>query len=439
MSFVWKAAARLKSPEQCAAETLEVAKARGLDDFAAVLGVMAMAGESDFWCPWNENDPSSKNYDWDSQSDDGRSVAYLQQQNGREGDTLPDGDSDNWWGPMASRMDLKRSMNEFLDRLPSDYGTANGNPAASSEMISRVQNPRPDLRQAYAQHYDKAWALVHGVPAPTEGDIVPGVIQGDPMWLEDVLRPVLGDKLKTLDGWKTDGVGGTMGVIWGVVWHHTGNAAEDADSISKGRPDLQGPLAQIHIGPDGTVTVVAVGPCNHAGVGSWVGIPTDGANQVTIGIECAYPKDTTLTEATIWKEDWPDAQMDSMLIVGAAITQYLGNGVSHNISHKEWAQLGPAGFRQGKWDPGHLDMDWFREKMEETRVRLFEDTPVDPPVPPAPVAVPDVAGGAADDQLTYRFNCLGGQTLVEAVAEIRDAVLGTNDRGNTGVKMVVKE
>lgn len=55
--------------------------------------------------------------------------------------------------------------------------------------------------------------------------------------------------------------------------------------------------------------------------------------------------------------------------------------------------------------------------------------PVPNVVPPKPVPV-----GSADDQLTLRWNCLGGQTLVEAVAEIRDKVLGTNDRGKTGVK-----
>lgn len=40
--------------------------------------------------------------------------------------------------------------------------------------------------------------------------------------------------------------------------------------------------------------------------------------------------------------------------------------------------------------------------------------------------------GPADDQLTMRWNCLGGQTLVEAVAEVRDHVLGTSDRKKTG-------
>lgn len=50
-----------------------------------------------------------------------------------------------------------------------------------------------------------------------------------------------------------------------------------------------------------------------------------------------------------------------------------------------------------------------------------------------PVVVTPKPVGPADDQLTLRWNCLGGQTLVEAVAELRDKVIGTEDRGKTGV------
>ncbi|WP_336513511.1 N-acetylmuramoyl-L-alanine amidase [Mycolicibacterium fortuitum] len=53
-----------------------------------------------------------------------------------------------------------------------------------------------------------------------------------------------------------------------------------------------------------------------------------------------------------------------------------------------------------------------------------------PSVPPAPKPV---VVGPADDQLTMRWLCLGGQTPVEALAEIRDHLLGTNDRGKPGV------
>lgn len=47
---------------------------------------------------------------------------------------------------------------------------------------------------------------------------------------------------------------------------------------------------------------------------------------------------------------------------------------------------------------------------------------------PAPVIV-----GPADDQLNMQWNCLGGKTLVEAIAQIRDAACGTADAAKTGV------
>lgn len=56
------------------------------------------------------------------------------------------------------------------------------------------------------------------------------------------------------------------------------------------------------------------------------------------------------------------------------------------------------------------------------------------PTTEAPVTTPKpVIVGPADDQLTMRFNCLGGQTLLEAVAEMRDKIMGTADRTKTGV------
>jgi hypothetical protein len=41
--------------------------------------------------------------------------------------------------------------------------------------------------------------------------------------------------------------------------------------ITNGRPDLPGPLAQLCLGRDGTMYVVAAGRCNHAGTGNWQG------------------------------------------------------------------------------------------------------------------------------------------------------------------------
>lgn len=68
--------------------------------------------------------------------------------------------------------------------------------------------------------------------------------------------------------------------------------------------------------------------------------------------------------------------------------------------------------------------DYFKE-----RVAFYSGSPAKPAAPSKPSPV-----GPADDQLTMRWNCLGGQTVVEALAELRDKVLGTNDRNKTGVK-----
>lgn len=405
MAFVWKADQRLKSPEQVARELLEVAKARGLDEFAAVLATMCVAQESDFWCPANEKDPSSKNYPHDALSNDGRSVAYFQQQNGRAGDTLPAGDRDDWWGSMASRMDLKLSANVFYDRLEDNYRDAINNPLSAAQFIQNVQrsywNGRADHPGYYGKHWDRAWQLVRNTnqPAPE----VKPMLTGDPTWLEDVLRPALGDRLKTLPGWQNAGHG-DFGELRGVMVHHTGNSRESAQSIRNGRPDLKGPLSNLHIAPNGDVTIVAVGVCWHAGRGSYPWLPTDNANQHMIGIECAWP---TVTNGRYDpNEKWPDAQIISMRDTCAALANKMGIPATRVIGHKEW-----AGASQGKWDPGNMDMAWFRgEVAKDMRGEFDKTTP--PPVQPGPVLPPNYEKEVWD-QLRIAWPQLGNRTLVD--------------------------
>lgn len=166
MSWVWKADQPLRSEEQVAREVHEVALARGLDDLASVLALMCIRQESGFWCPWNRADPSSEKYPHDSESDDGRSVGYFQQQNGVPGEN-PVG-RDNWWGDMSTRMDLKRSCNTFLERLSDDYVTV-GNAAQATGFIQRVQGSA--YPNAYAKHWDYCWDLLKR--AMQQGPILP--------------------------------------------------------------------------------------------------------------------------------------------------------------------------------------------------------------------------------------------------------------------------
>ena len=72
---------------------------------------------------------------------------------------------------------------------------------------------------------------------------------GDPVWLADVLRAE-GVRLVEYPGWRDRGHGDFKD-IRGVMVHHTGSDNASAASIAIGRPDLPGPLSQLHIARDG--------------------------------------------------------------------------------------------------------------------------------------------------------------------------------------------
>jgi hypothetical protein len=226
----------------------------------------------------------------------------------------------------------------------------------------------------YAGHRDHVHTR-QSKPIPLPGGATVGWT-GDPVWLADVLRGYQGGpslKVRELDAWQQYGHGDYKN-IWGVMVHHTGNARETAESIRRGRPDLAGPLSNLHIAQDGTVTVVAAGVCWHAGAGSYPGLPTNNANWHVIGIECAWPRDTSLTPATQGRERWPDPQIIAMRDTVAAILTKLGFGSDRVIGHKEW-----AGRAQGKWDPGNIDMGWFRGEVAKSMRGDFKVVkPLDP-------------------------------------------------------------
>lgn len=235
----------------------------------------------------------------------------------------------------------------------------------------------------YAGHRDHVHTR-QSKPIPLPGQAPkPQGWTGDPVWLADVLRaqqPKL--KVRELDGWLQSGHGDYRN-LWGVMIHHTGNARETAESIRRGRPDLPGPLSNLHIAPDGTVTVVAAGVCWHAGAGEYPGLPTNNGNWHLIGIECAWPMDTSITEATAGREPWPDAQMDAMVGSVAAILSRLGFDSSRVISHKEW-----GGRAQGKWDPGGVNMRTFRARVTEAQRGNYTPTA---PTGQTPTGVEDMA------------------------------------------------
>lgn len=304
--------------------------------------------ERRFWCPANHADEESFQYQHDSVSDDNRSVGYFQQQKGPQ-DQL-------WWGPTEQEMRLHDAAANFmgrLQRIPYDAST----PQSANDAAQAIQ--QSGVPQAYAQWFDDINRLYDKV----SGTITPPWI-GDPVWLKDVIAAEGVDTAET-DDWLHRGHGDFAG-IWGVVIHHTGGDNTPVSEISH-HPVL-GLASQIHLAKDGLATMCGVGVAWHAGVGCYPGIPDDGANQVTIGIENVNlpPRDAP------HRTGWDDVQYDAMVKTVSAILRKLGHDSSRVISHKEW-----AGAKQGKWDPGSIDMNIFRADVQQRLSGV-----VLPPAPP---------------------------------------------------------
>jgi N-acetyl-anhydromuramyl-L-alanine amidase AmpD len=196
---------------------------------------------------------------------------------------------------------------------------------------------------------------------------------GDPLWLADVLRGE-GVRLVEYPGWRDRGHGDFKD-IRGVMVHHPGSDNAGAASIADGRADLPGPLSQLHIARDGTVTVVAVGVAWHAGVGMYPWLPTNMGNWHTIGIECA---NSGTSPTALHRTDWPDPQYNALVRSCAAINRRLAQNSNRTIGHKEY-----AGRAQGKWDPGALDMGSLRTDIQ-ARIGVVPDA-APTPRPPVPV------------------------------------------------------
>lgn len=405
MSFTWFNARPLHTREEAMgiiiamARELELADERG----ACIVAGMTWSqeagadpydtGETQLWCPGNHADPcfeaDPNAYPFDSMGNDGLSVGPYQQQTSRPGAARPWGWGGQYGDPAGTRrrMDAVESTRLFLQALArTDYAGKIDNSITANRYAQQVQGS--GVPDAYAKHWSSVNALYDSVVMQHNPPVVPAkkvdtkVWTGDPTFLPDVLSTALGKRLKVLPGWEASGHGDFKD-IRGLMVHHTGNSRESAQSIRNGRPDLEGPLSNLHCAPDGTVTLVAVGVCWHAGVGSYPWLPTNMGNWHLIGMECAWP-DIAPNGSYDEHQLWPDAQIISMRDVAAALMLELEFRSDRTIGHKEY-----AGRAQGKWDPGNIDMGWFREEVDKDMLGLFDgDQLPPPPVPPVVVPVP---------------------------------------------------
>lgn len=150
------------------------------------------------------------------------------------------------------------------------------------------------------------------------------------IWLPEVLQQA-GLKVAKVEGWEDRGRG-EMGQVFGVICHHTAGPRHgnmpSLRTITKGRSNLPGPLAQLGLGRDGTYYVVAAGRCNHAGRGSWQDHPNGNSN--FIGIEA---ENTGLSNDL----PWPAVQMDAYHRGVAAILTHAQRSYVNCCGHKEYA------------------------------------------------------------------------------------------------------
>lgn len=146
--------------------------------------------------------------------------------------------------------------------------------------------------------------------------------------LADIARTT-GYPVIELAGWKTRGDGVMLGVQT-ITWHHTADGGAKGnypslEVVRDGRPGLPGPLAQLGLGRDGTIYVIAAGKCNHAGVSRARAY----TNSWAIGIEA----EAVGVPGTVG--DWPARQMDSYARLARALIDHYGLSVADCRGHKE--------------------------------------------------------------------------------------------------------
>jgi peptidoglycan hydrolase-like protein with peptidoglycan-binding domain len=178
------------------------------------------------------------------------------------------------------------------------------------------------------------------------------------------------------------------------------------NTITHGRPELPGPLAQLGLGRDGTFYVIAAGRCNHAGAGNWRG--TTKGNSHFIGVEA---------ENTGRADDfpWPAVQLNAYHRGVAAIFRHLKLDADCCAGHREYAL--PAG---RKPDPT-LDMVAFRSVLSSFLVNGL----------PAPVLIPaaePASAGGRPGRPTLRRNATG-----DLVLQLQ-RMLGVEQAGTFGPK-----
>lgn len=203
-----------------------------------------------------------------------------------------------------------------------------------------------------------------------------------------------GVPVKFHPGWESRG-NGQSSAYQGLIWHHTatGFSVNAPSILVNGRPDLRGPLCNTSGNSDGSITIVAAHPANHAGAsgGRSMGpLPKTGSfNRLVWGHEIVYPGVQPMT----------DAQYRSATILGAVVSQILGR------PNADWCRGHMETSITGKWDPGFANgRTYDLNKMRADTVAVMRGGAKVSPVSPAPVAKKKVEPMIIRDKLVAGEN-----------------------------------
>ncbi|MEU1128246.1 peptidoglycan-binding protein [Streptomyces sp. NPDC005899] len=179
-----------------------------------------------------------------------------------------------------------------------------------------------------------------------------------PLTADTLVRALTTEGVKVVEyrDWRTHNrnTQGAWGPVNGVVVHHTVTSGTDASVALcyDGYAELPGPLCHGVIDKAGTVHLVGNGRANHAGLGdddvltavvneTALPVPdennTDG-NARFYGFECVNLGDGS--------DPWPEAQLEAVARVSAAICRAHGWNAASVIGHLEWTntKIDPKGF-----------------------------------------------------------------------------------------------
>jgi len=153
-----------------------------------------------------------------------------------------------------------------------------------------------------------------------------------------------GVPIKLVAGWETRERPPTSGSFYprAPLIHHTASKGTDANpavslgTCVNGRPDLSGPLVQALAAYDGSIYVISIGRCNHAGVAKATGpMPAGDGNALFAGLEVQSDGYQVM----------PAAQRLAVVMYACAVLEHTGHAADYVRRHYDSSVT-------GKWDIG---------------------------------------------------------------------------------------